>query len=85
MSFHAGNLGTRLADAEVLERNDLFQFGAKSRFALLLDNGDPYGNFFGMCHGKTAFTVVLAGFYFDDGESWAELLAPVLQALDSLR
>jgi hypothetical protein len=84
MSFSAGNLGARLGGIELSERNDLFQFGDKSRFGLLVAEGNPYGNYFGMCRGKTAFMVMLGGFYFDDGDTWGELLGATLDAVDSM-
>jgi hypothetical protein len=83
MSFAAGNLGARLGGIELSERNDVFRLGDKSRFGLLMAEGNPYGNFFSMCRGRTAFMVILGGFYFDDGESWGELLETNLEALDS--
>ncbi len=83
-SFSAGNLGARLGGLELSERNDLFKFGDRSKFALLVHEGSPYGNYFGMCRGKTAFAVILAGFYFDDGVAWGELLRAPLNALGSM-
>ena len=85
MSFSAGNLGTRLGGIELSERNDLFRFGDKSSFGLLVAEGDPYGNYFSMCRGKTAFMVILSGFYFDEGETWEELVRSTLDAVDSMR
>lgn len=85
-SYSMGNLGLSLglsAD-ELSIRNDVFQFGDKSRFGLLVADGRPYGNYFGMCHGKTAFMVTIGGFYFDDGELWAELLNPTLGAVTEM-
>ena len=83
-SFVAGNLGARLGGVELSERNDLFRFGDKSRFGLIMAEGNPAGNFFGMCRGKTAVLVMLGGFYFDDGDTWGELLRPSLDALHSM-
>ena len=84
MSFSAGNLGARLGGIELSERDDLFRFGDKSRFALLVAEGNPYGNYFAMCRGKTAFTVMLGGFYFDGGDTWGELLRATLDAVASM-
>ena len=85
MSFTAGNVGAQLGGMELDERNDLFKYGDKSSFGLLVSEGNPYGNFFGMCRGKTTFMVMLGGYYFDDGETWGELLKGPLEALDSGR
>jgi hypothetical protein len=85
MSFHAGNFGVRLAGGELVERNDIFSFGDKSRFALLVENGEPLGNLFAMCSDKNAFLLMIGGVYFDERESWEELVGPVLWALESMR
>jgi hypothetical protein len=81
MSFSAGNLGLKIGGVELTERNDLFSFGDKSRFGILVNEGEPVGNYFAMCHGKTAFMVIVGGVYFDDTESWTELVQPTLDAL----
>ena len=85
LSFSAGNLGAWLGGMELSERNDLFRFGDKSRFGVLIDEGEPFGNFFAMCRGNTAFMVILGGFYFDDGEAWGELLGTTLDAIVSMK
>lgn len=81
-SYHAGNVGLKIAGTDMRERDDLFKYGDRSRFAMLVDNGEPYGNLFSMCSGKTAFMTIIAGFYFDDGAAWKEMIDPVLQALE---
>lgn len=83
-SFAAGNAGARSGGIAVQERNDIFGYGDDSLFGLLVEDGDPYGNLFSMCRGRTSFMVILGAFYFDDGESWAELIVPTLEAIDSL-
>ena len=80
-SFSAGNVGMWLAGLDLTERNDLFQYGKKSRFALVEKEGSPVGNFFSMCHSRTAFLVMIVGVYFDDGDSWQAFVAPRLEAL----
>lgn len=80
-SYLAGNFGAPLGGVELSVRDDLFQFGTKSRFALLMSDGQPVGNYFAMCRGKTASMIVIGGFYFDDGELWGELLNPTLDAI----
>ncbi len=85
-SYSAGNIGytLRIGRDTLSVRDDLFRFGDKSRFALLVNDDNPYGNYFGMCHGKTAFMVTIGGFYFDDGELWAELINPTLDAVSQM-
>ncbi len=83
-SFAVGNAGARSGGIEVQERNDIVRYGDDSLFGLLVEDGEPYGNLFSMCHGRTSFMVILGAFYFDDGASWAELIEPILEAIDSL-
>jgi hypothetical protein len=84
-SYSLGITGIGLSGTELSVRNELFQFGDKSTFGLLIDDGGPYGNYFGMCRGRYAFDAILNGVYFDDGEMWGELLDPSLRALDSMK
>ncbi len=86
VSYSAGNVGLPLGlgDVELSVRDDLFAFGDKSRFGLLMVDGEPAGNYFAMCHERTSLMIVLSGFYFDNGELWGELLAPTLDALSSV-
>jgi hypothetical protein len=37
-----------------------------------------------MCAGTAVFTVVVSGIYFDDRDSWQELVGPALTALKAL-
>lgn len=85
-SYRAGNFGMPLGlgDAELSIRDDLYEFGDESRFALLTLDGEPIGMYFAMCSGRTAFMLVMGGFYFDDSELLAELLDPVLSRLVAL-
>jgi hypothetical protein len=63
----------------------VFQYGDKSRFGIFVDEGRPYGMIYNMCRGKTAFSVMLGGFYFDDADSARALLLPILRRLDTLQ
>ncbi|MDH5232208.1 MAG: hypothetical protein OEZ58_24400 [Gammaproteobacteria bacterium] len=78
----ASRIGLALAGVELDERSDFFQHGEKSRFIILMDKGEPMGNYFGMCKGKQLFEVILGGFYFDDAKLWEELLTPILNTSD---
>ena len=79
VSFRAGNWGLTLGNADVVERNDLYQYGAASRFGLLRGEDGYYGNYFGMCNRQTTLLIIMGGFYFDDGELWAELVERTLK------
>ena len=81
LSFSAGNLGLRLSSLDPTDRNDLFSYGEKSRFALVQNQGKPVGNVFAMCHSRTTMLVMFVGLYFDDAEEWRALIEPTLQAL----
>ena len=83
LSFSADNLGVRLSNLEPTDRNDLFRYGERSRFALVERDGKPVGNVFAMCRSRTSLLVMFVGIYFDDTESWRALIEPRLQALEA--
>ena len=83
LSFSADNLGLRLSSLEPTDRNDLYQYGEKSRFALVESQAKPVGNIFAMCHSRTTLLVMFVGIYFDDTDPWRALIEPHLQALEA--
>lgn len=76
-------LGTAISDVDIVDRDDVFRWGDKSRFALIKADNLPVGNFFVARKGTRVFSVVFGGVYFDDGDSVSELLMPVLSKLES--
>ncbi|HVN40733.1 MAG TPA: hypothetical protein VMW19_21410 [Myxococcota bacterium] len=83
LSFSADNLGLRFSSLEATDRNDVFSYGERSRFALVESQGQPVGNVFAMCHSRATLLVMFVGIYFDDTESWRALVEPHLQALEA--
>ena len=83
LSHESTMVGTKIAGIELRKRNDLFDYGDRSDFGILMSDDRPYGNYFSMCRGRTSFSVMLSGVYFDDGEVWGELVAPALEALEA--
>ena len=75
-----------LGDTEVSvdERSELFHWGDFSRFGVLTTDGIPFGNVFLARRGSMVVYLLLAGVYFDEGESVSELLTPYLEKLDRL-
>ena len=75
-----------LGDTEVSvdERSELFQWGDFSRFGVLTTDGIPFGNVFLARRGSLVVYLLLAGVYFDEGQSISELLTPYLEKLDRL-
>lgn len=67
----------------VEERNDLFQWGDHSRFAVLKTEGQPVGNMFITRTDKYIFSIILSGVYFTDTESINDLLLEKLERLPS--
>ena len=72
-----------VAEIEVVERNDLFEWGDRSRFTILKTDGQPFGNVFITRKGKHVFYVLISGVYFDDRESISDLLSEPLTRLSS--
>ena len=85
-SFSSANFGLSLGlgDDELSIRDDLFRFGEKSRFGLVMANGRPVGNYFAMCQDNKSFMVLLAGIYFDDGEQWGQLIESTMDAVSRM-
>ena len=67
------------ATVEIDERKDFFEWGDQSRFAVLLTDGDPFGNLFIARDGTRVVFFLLAGVYFDDRDLWSEFIGPTLQ------
>ena len=68
-------------EIEVVERNDLFKWGDRSRFAILKSEGEPFGNMLITRKGRHIFFLLLSGIYFDDREAIGGLLGGALSRL----
>lgn len=82
-SHRAGILGARLA-GDLEDHDEIFRYGEETRFAFIVDEGEPVGTFFSMCRSRTAFLVMIGGLVFDDADLWRELVQPRLDALRRL-
>ncbi|HEV3469775.1 MAG TPA: hypothetical protein VG148_10675 [Pyrinomonadaceae bacterium] len=79
------NAGMGLEGLKVEERKDFFRYGDASSFHVLTREGAPVGNYFVTREGAKVYSVLIAGFYFDDPEQWAELVTPRLQKFSALK
>ena len=70
-------------EIDVVERNDLFRWGDRSRFAILSTEGEPFGNVFITRTGKYIFYIIISGIYFDNHEGISGLLSERLGQLPS--
>ena len=66
---------------EVLEDNEFFSLGDRSRFAVINYNNEPLGNRFVFMQDKTVYEFTLTGFYIDDPDIWQKLFADKLEQL----
>jgi hypothetical protein len=73
------------AEVEVVERNDLFQWGDQSRFAIVKADGEPCGNLFVARKGKTVIDVMVGGVYFDEPEGFSGFVSPALSKIEKHR
>ena len=85
MSVYGGLLVTgplmeTMADIELQERDDLFDWGDNSSSKVILVDGEPSGHVIIARKGKVAFMVTLAGAYEDDAQRLEALLRPVLDS-----
>jgi hypothetical protein len=76
------SIGASLEDMEARERPEMMRWGDQSKCALLYVDDEPVGNLFACRKGKRTFLVIFSGAWFDDAESFRELLEPVLEKLD---
>lgn len=75
-----GPLMETMADIELQDRDDLFDWGDNSSSKVILVDGEPSGHVVIARKGKVAFTVTLAGIYEDDAQRLEALLRPVLDS-----
>jgi len=66
---------------EVIEDNEFFSLGERSRFAVINYSGEPLGNRFVFMQDKTVYEFTLTGFYIDDAKIWQELFTDKLERL----
>ncbi len=72
-------------EVEIVERNNVFQWGDHSHFGTLEIENVPYGNVFVARKGKLIFVLLISGVYFEDRDTFSDFLAPVLSELDRYR
>jgi hypothetical protein len=58
---------------------NFYLYGDSSSFYLLKRDGKPIGNYFSVREGAKTYTVLLSGMYFDDRDSWREMIEPKLK------
>jgi hypothetical protein len=63
---------------EVRELPNPVGFGDASELHLLEKDGNPIGNLFAMRKGPRAYTLVMSGMYFDDAETWKDVVGETL-------
>ncbi len=66
----------------VVEQSDHFRWGDESRMAILQLDGQPVGNIFVARKGMKVFHVSIAGACFEDRQSFADLVEPVLERVE---
>ena len=70
---------------ELVERNDMFEWGDQSRFGLMMADGSPVGNFFITRVDKNIFFFTVVGVFFDSEESFRGLVRGPLTQMESYR
>lgn len=67
-------IGLKSNGIEAREVKDFFAYGDSSTFSILEKDGHPIGNVFTTRDGKRVFVLTLSGMYFDDPETFKELI-----------
>ena len=85
LEVKAIELGIKLAaDNTVFEDLEFDQSSyPNARLKLFTVDGEPYGNLFYTTIGRHSIILFLTSFYFDDGEVFAEMINPTLEAVSS--
>lgn len=66
---------------DVVEDNEFFNLGDRSRFAFVKYESYPVGNRFVFLQDKTVYEFTLTGFYIDQQQIWEDLFAGKLEQL----
>jgi hypothetical protein len=66
---------------EIVEDNEFFNLGDKSRFAFINYESNPVGNRLVFLQGKTVYEFTMTGFYIDQQQIWEDLFAGKLSQL----
>ena len=72
-------LGLRIEGLKMEEKKEFFRYGDESAFYVLTKDGNPVGNYFVTRAGTKLYSVLIAGVYFDDPQTWAGLVSPKLE------
>lgn len=67
--------------ATIEEQHGFFDWGDVSRFGILKAEAGPFGNLFVARSGQAVVYLFVSGIYFDDPETFAELLTPYLEMM----
>lgn len=67
-------IGLKANGIEEREIKDFYAYGDTSKFSILQSDGKPIGNIFTTRKGKRVFVMILSGMYFEDAETFKELI-----------
>jgi hypothetical protein len=77
--------GLKSNDLEVREIPGFFEYGDASEFHLLEMDGYPVGNLFAARKGTRVYTLVMSGMYFDDSDTWKDVLRDKLRRFEAYK
>lgn len=66
--------GLKIGGIEAREVEKFHEFGDSSTFYILEKDGKPVGNLFSARQGAKVYSLVMSGMYFDDADTWKELM-----------
>lgn len=72
-------LALRSQGLEKVEVPNFYKYGDSSLFYALKKDGKNVGNYFTVLQGGKVFSLIISGVYFDDVETWRELVEPKLK------
>ena len=71
-------------DIELVDADELFQWGDRSMHVFLTNEGETFGQLFMTQKGRIVFSMTISGVYFDQPGDFEEFVLPYLEALGAL-
>lgn len=78
-------LALKAQGLEMVEVPNFYQYGDSSNFYALKKDGENVGNYFTVLEGGKVFSFLVSGVYFDDADTWREVVEPKLKNFSSYK
>lgn len=79
------SIALKIGGVEKEEVKDFYSYGDSSSFYVLKKDDRKVGSYFSTRHGKKTFSLFIVGIYFDDVETWRDLVEPRLKKFSAYK